>query len=174
MTVTLGLSVFAIAVIARVLKTAARRRAESAALRKKNMLRAELARMKAQANLQLERQIRSRQGQLAIFREKRIICPVLLESFHYNDWGLTLTLRWVDKPGFTAVWAADGETFHVSASAEMLGIGPKSWSSMYVGWTLYVDTEVVDAAIKLAAGLDPRAPVLDRWKRLSEELNEYL
>ena len=102
---------------------------------------------KSKDSPEIRRQLKEREGAFCMYRERPLIVHARLEEVDMDDWGVALTLRDLDTPGFIGVASSrpDSPSFTVKVSWEWLGFSENRWSAAYAGWAIHFDEGLLEA-----------------------------
>ncbi len=107
------------------------------------------------------------QGAECVFQERGLFLVVRVVRAYVWFGGVTLRLAAVSTPGTPEV---PGE-IKVDATWECLAVSPSLLSAAYVGWSLYLDPEAVNAVRETARGFPPGISPRERYEAFCEAIN---
>ena len=99
--------------------------------------------------------IKSIKGKHCIYRERELYIHSIISLIKIEDWGVWITLKDLNSPGFTGQLRSQPETdiWKVGASWEAFSVGAQKWGATYVGWTIYFESDLVKGVCKYAETL---------------------
>jgi hypothetical protein len=136
---------------------------------------------------ELHDQVRSREGQEAVYRETGLIAVVRIHGLRYDHDGFSGTATVVRPPrtGPPAGPAPCGlDSWVFAAGREYFSLSRWAWSSAYGGWTLYHDAGLIGDLFDL--GLDGCETIrgigqafeadrtLERFQRFKARITEFV
>lgn len=110
--------------------------------------------------------LRALKGQTCVFREKSIICTVVVTEVSVDATAARFVLQPVPTPGFQRRHPQLVDAFRIGAVADYLEFSPFSLSGSYVGWQLVIHPDLVDTLVAFARTAADDHEVMDEMHRV--------
>lgn len=116
---------------------------------------------KDKINDKLIAQIKSYKRKKCIYRERELYIHSQIYELEITDWGVWITLKDLNSPGFTGGLRRNPESAYwkVSANWDFFGMKNDKWGAAYAGWTIFFDSLFVRVVCQYAQTIkDKPAP----------------
>jgi hypothetical protein len=100
-------------------------------------------------------------GKECIYHERELYIHAVIYLVEAGDWGVWLTLKDLNSPGFTSGLRPNPESQYLKVSAcwDFFGMRDDKWGAYYSGWTIFFDSRFIKAVCQYAQTIkDKPAP----------------
>ena len=110
--------------------------------------------------------LRALKGQTCVFREKSVICPVVVAEVSVDATAARFVLQPIPTSGFARRHPLPVDAFQIGGVVDFLHVTPFALSGSYISWQMVIDPHLVGRLIAFAQTAADDHDVMDEMHRV--------